>query len=84
MKLAQKLKFMSDNPAEETKMPATRPIERPTMTPEQINSLIGAIDDPHDLCLMCIGLFFATRTSETFGLERKSLDPSSLYSTSQE
>src|SRR5262249_22859224 len=71
MKLAQKLKFISDNPAEETKMPATRPIERPTMTPEQINSLIGAIEDPHDLCLMCIGLFCATRTSETFGLQWK-------------
>ena len=44
-------------------MPATRAVERPTMTPEQINSLIGAIEDPHDLCLMCIGLFCATRTS---------------------
>ena len=39
------------------------------MTPEQINLLIEAIEDPHDLCLMCIGLFCATRTSETFGLQ---------------
>jgi hypothetical protein len=64
-----RLKFISDNPGEETRMPATRPIERPTMTPEQINLLIEAIEDPHDLCLMCIGLFCATRTSETFGLQ---------------
>jgi len=42
------------------------------MTASQINSLIGAIEDPHDLCLMCIGLFCATRTSETFGLQWKS------------
>lgn len=71
MKLAQKLKFISDNAGEETKMPATRAVERPTMTSEQINSLIGAIEDPHDLCVMCIGLFCATRTSETFGLQWK-------------
>ena len=72
MRMAQRLKFISDNPGEETRMPATRPIERPTMTPEQINLLIEAIEDPHDLCLMCIGLFCATRTSETFGLQWKS------------
>jgi len=39
MKMAQKLKFISENPGEETKMPATRAVERPTMTPWQINSL---------------------------------------------
>jgi hypothetical protein len=59
-------------------MPTTRPIERPTMTPEQINLLIGAIEDPHDLCLMCIGWFCATRTSETFGLQWKSYSGDSL------
>jgi integrase len=86
MKMAQKLKFISDNPGEETKMPATRPVERPTMTPGQINSLIGAIEDPHDLCLMCIGLFCATRTSETFGLQWKSYLGNSLmiHSTAYE
>jgi len=72
MKMAQRLKVISENPGEETKMPSTRAVERPTMTPGQINSLIGAIEDPHDLCLMCIGLFCATRTSETFGLQWKS------------
>ncbi|HWO39729.1 MAG TPA: site-specific integrase [Candidatus Acidoferrum sp.] len=86
MRMAQRLKFISDNPGEETRMPATRPIERPTMTPEQINLLIEAIEDPHDLCLMCIGLFCATRTSETFGLQWKSYGGDSLmiHSTAYE
>jgi hypothetical protein len=30
------------------------------MTAEQINLLIEAIENPHELCLMCIGLFCAT------------------------
>jgi integrase len=86
MKLAQKLRFISDNPGEETKMPATRAVERPTMTSEQIQSLIGAIEDPHDLCLMCIGLFCATRTSETFGLQWRSYlaDRLVIHSTAYE
>ncbi len=71
MRVAQKLKFISENPGDETRMPATRPVERPTITPGQINCLIQGIEDPHDLCLMCIGLFCATRTSETFGLQWK-------------
>src|SRR5437667_9460209 len=36
MRMAQKLKFISDNPAEDTKMPETRSVDRPTMTAEQI------------------------------------------------
>ena len=56
------------------------------MTPEQINLLIEAMEDPHDLCLMCIGLFCATRTSETFGLQWKSYGGDSLmiHSTAYE
>jgi hypothetical protein len=45
--------------------------EKPTVTPEEINSLLDAIEDPHDRYLMAIGLFCATRTSETFGLKWK-------------
>lgn len=86
MKLAQKLKFISENPGEDTKMPATRVVDRPTMTAGQINSLIVGIEDPHDLCLMCIGLFCATRTSETFGLQWKSYlgDRFMIHSTAYE
>lgn len=72
MRMAQKLKFVSDNPAEETRMPETKTVDRPTMTAEQIVQLVNAIEEPHDLCLMCIGLFCATRTSETLGLQWKS------------
>jgi integrase len=86
MRTAQKLKFISDSPGDEIRMPATRPVERPTMTPGQINRLIEAIKDPHDLCLMCIGLFCATRTSETFGLQWKSYlgDSLMIHSTAYE
>jgi integrase len=72
MRMAQKLKFIAENPGEDTKMPETRAVSRPIMTPEQIVKLIDSIGDPHDLCLMSIGLFCATRTSETFGLQWKS------------
>jgi integrase len=86
MKLAHRLKFIPENPGEETKMPATKAIERPTMTPEQISSLMGAIEDPHDLCLMCIGLFCASRSSETLGLQWKSYlgDKLTIHSTAYE
>lgn len=72
MRTAQKLKIISENPGEETKMPETREVSRPTISAEQIISLIDSIEDPHDLCLMSIGLFCATRTSETLGLQWKS------------
>src|SRR5215469_11983791 len=72
MRMAQKLKFIAENPGEDTRMPEARAVSRPTMTPEQIVKLIDAISHPHDLCLMSIGLFCATRTSETFGLKWKS------------
>jgi integrase len=72
VRMAQKLKFIAENPGEDTRMPETRAVSRPTMTPEQIVKLIDSIRDPHDLCLMSIGLFCATRASETFGLQWKS------------
>lgn len=86
MRMAYKLKYSLEDVAEETRMPITRPVERPTMTPGQINALIDSIDDPHDLCLMCIGLFCATRTSETFGLQWKSYlgDRLMIHSTAYE
>lgn len=71
MKVAKKLKVLAENPGDDLEMPVTRPVEKPTITAEQINSLIKAIDNVHDLCLMAIGLFCATRTSETFGLRWK-------------
>lgn len=86
MRLAQKLKFIEQNPTEDIMMPDTKPVERPTMTAELIIKLIDAIEDPHDLCLMSIGLFCATRTSETFGLQWKSYsgDRLIIHSTAYE
>ena len=72
MRTVQKLSFIVTNPSEDAKMPETRAVSRPTMTAEQIIKLFNAIEDPHDLCLMSIGLFCATRTSETLGLQWKS------------
>ncbi len=78
MRMAQKLKFISNNPAEDTRMPETKAVDRPTMTAEQIVQLVNGIEDPHDLCLMSIGLFCATRTSETLGLQWKSYTEETL------
>jgi integrase len=71
MRLARKLKILREDPAEELKMPQTREVKHPTMTAKQISDLISVIEDIHDLCLMSIALFCATRTSETLGLTLK-------------
>jgi integrase len=72
MRLARKLKFLPEDPAEELKMPQTKEVKLPTMTAKQISDLINVIEDIHDLCLMSIALFCATRTSETLGLTWRS------------
>jgi integrase len=72
MRVAHQLKYLPENPAEELMMPITRVVAKPTLTHEQINRVIDAIEDPHDLCLMSVGLFLALRTSEALGLQWKS------------
>ena len=42
------------------------------MTREQILALIGAMEDMHDLCLLCVGIFCGPRASEVMGLQWKS------------
>jgi integrase len=59
-------------PRWDTRMPETTAVSRSTTTPEQIVKLIDSITDPHDLCLMSVGVCCATRTSETLGLQWKS------------
>ena len=71
MRLVRKLKYITDNPGQDIEMPETRAVAKPKLRPEQIGQIIDNITDPHDLCLMFIGLFCATRTSETFGLQWK-------------
>ena len=69
---ARKLKLLIDDPGEDVKMPDTKTVERPTLTQEQLSALLRAVTDPHDLCLLSIGIFCGTRTSEVLGLQWKS------------
>lgn len=69
---ARKLKFLSENPAEDVAMPETKPVNRPVLAAAQIADLISAIDDLRDLCVLCVGVFCGTRASEVFGLQWKS------------
>ena len=49
----------------------TRPVKKPKINAEQIKALVKGIKDPHDKCLMSVGLFCALRTSEAFGVKWK-------------
>ncbi len=71
LKMARKLKFLSENPAEDLEMPETREVQRPVISAEQICALIDGIQNLRDRALVCVGLFCATRASETFGLTWK-------------
>jgi len=75
---ARKLKFIPENPAEDVVMPETKPVDRPVLKATQIADLISAIEDPRDLCLLCVGVFCGTRASEVFGLQWKSWQGDSL------
>lgn len=84
--LARKQKYLVEDPGEDVKMPQTKSSEKPVMSGEQLLSLIGALEDLHDLCLMCIGIFCGPRSSEVFGLLWKSWNGESLmpYGTAYE
>jgi integrase len=70
--MAKKLGFLTSDPAEDVTMPQTKPVAKPRMTQEQIVALLGGIQDPHDLCLMYVGIFCGPRASEVLGLQWKS------------
>ena len=70
--MAKKLGFLTSDPAEDVTMPQTKPVAKPRMTKEQIVALLGGIQDPHDLCLMYVGIFCGPRASEVLGLQWKS------------
>ena len=67
-------------------MTLTKPVEKPVMSLEQILSLLGAITDLHDLCLMHVGIFSGPRASEVMGFQWKSWKEDSLipYGTTYE
>jgi hypothetical protein len=54
--LARKQKFLTDDPGEDVTMPITKLAEKPVMSLEQSLSLLEAITELHDLCLMFIGI----------------------------
>lgn len=70
--LARKQKFLVEDPGQDVTMPLTKLSEKPVMSLEQSLSLIGAITDLHDLCLMLIGIFSEPRASEAMGLQWRS------------
>lgn len=72
LKMARKLKFLSENPAEDLEMPETREVVRPIISAEQICTLIDGVENLRDKALLCVGIFCATRASETFGFTWKS------------
>ena len=52
-------------------LPLTKPVEKPVMSPEQMLSLLGAITDLHDLCLMLVGILSGPRASEATRMQWK-------------
>jgi integrase len=72
MHMAKKQKYLAEDPGEDVTMPQTKPIIRPVISREQIQALLGAIEDVHDLCLLHIGIFCGPRASEVLGLQWKS------------
>jgi integrase len=70
--LAKKQKYLADDPGEDVTMPLTNPVEKPVIAQEQILALLGAIKDPHDFCLLHVGIFCGPRASEVMGLQWKS------------
>lgn len=72
LKTARKLKFVPEDAGEDLVMPDTKVVQKPTLSQQQIVALVSAVTDPHDLCLLSIGIFCGTRTSEVLGLQWKS------------
>lgn len=80
-RMAKKHKYIAENPGEDVTMPQAKMADKPVMTREQILALIGAIEDVHDLCLLCIGIFCGPRASEVTGLQWKSWTVTLFYPT---
>ena len=58
----------------------TKPVEKPVMSLEQTLSLLEAITDLQDLCLMHVGIFSGPRVSEVMGFQWKSWTGAAWYS----
>jgi integrase len=84
--MAKKQKYLTEDPGEDVTMPQSKPPVRPVISREQIQALLGAIEDLHDLCLLYIGIFCGPRSSEILGLQWKSWTGEALmpYGTTYE
>lgn len=85
-RLARKQKFLSEDPGEDVTMPLTKIADKPVMAIEQMYSLLAAIEDLADLCLMLVAIFSGPRASEAMGFQWKSWTGISLvpYGTAVE
>jgi integrase len=83
---ARKMKFLTEDPAEDLRMPSTRLVKKPKIEPKMILDLIASIQNPRDRALLAIGCFCGLRTSENFGLTWKSYayDHFVIYDTAYE
>ncbi len=79
LRLARKLKYLVEDPAEDLVIPLTVPVEKPLISREQILALLAKVEDLRDLCLLSIGIFCGTRASEVFGLQWKSWTGEALF-----
>jgi integrase len=78
MQFARKQKYLVEDPAEDIVLPLTSPVAKPVMLRDQILTLLVAVEDLHDLCLLYVGIFCGPRASEAFGLQWKSWTGESL------
>lgn len=83
---ARKMKFVTEDPAEDLLMPDTRTIKKPKIEPRMILDLVDSIPHPRDRALLAVGCFCGTRTSEALGLTWKSyaFDHFMVYDTAYE
>jgi integrase len=83
---ARKMKFISEDPAEDLRMPDTRIVKKPKIEPKMILDLIDSIPHPRDRALLAVGCFCGPRTSENLGLTWKSYagDHFVVYDTAYE
>jgi integrase len=83
---ARKMKFISDDPAEDLRMPDTGVVKKPKIEPKMILELIDSIPHPRDRALLAVGCFCGPSTSENLGLTWKSYagDHFVVYDTAYE
>jgi integrase len=62
------LDFIAKSPARRLNMPETRTPDKSLLPAATIMTLLEAVEDPMDKCVLAIGIFCGLRTAEVFGL----------------